>query len=120
MQSDAPVVYRGSDFERCPLTNAPNTRLMQMYGGVAFSHRVAEQNVVSVTRSTKQRLTSITLGSKLQNTSVLNIGWCISSRSEHKREGMQLLQYLYTDREAADLCCTAWRVWTTAAWMLTM
>lgn len=38
-----------------PLTNAPNTRLMQMYGGVAFSHRVAEQNVVSVTRSTKQR-----------------------------------------------------------------
>jgi putative aldouronate transport system substrate-binding protein len=86
-----------------PLTNAPNTRLMQMYGGVAFSHRVAEQNVVSVTRSTKQRLTSITLGSKLQNTSVLNIGWCISSRSEHKREGMQLLQYLYTDREAADL-----------------
>ena len=86
-----------------PLINAPNTRLMQMYGGVAFSHRVAEQNVVSVTRSTKQRLTSITLGSKLQNTSVLNIGWCISSRSEHKREGMQLLQYLYTDREAADL-----------------
>lgn len=45
-----------------PLTNAPNTRLMQMYGGVAFSHRVAEQNVVSVTRSTKQCLTSITLG----------------------------------------------------------
>lgn len=86
-----------------PLTNAPNTRLMQMYDGFAFSHRVAEQNVVSVTRSTKQRLTSITLGSKLQNTSVLNIGWCISSRSEHKREGMQLLQYLYTDREAADL-----------------
>ena len=86
-----------------PLINAPNTRLMQMYDGFAFSHRVAEQNVVSVTRSTKQRLTSITLGSKLQNTSVLNIGWCISSRSEHKREGMQLLQYLYTDREAADL-----------------
>lgn len=43
------------------------------------------------------------LGVLLQNTSVLNIGWCISSRSEHKREGMQLLQYLYTDREAADL-----------------
>ena len=86
-----------------PLTDAPNTRLMQMYGGFAFSHRIAEQNVVSVTRSTRQQLTTIALGSKLQNTSILNIGWCISARSEHKYEGMQLLQYLYTDREAADL-----------------
>lgn len=86
-----------------PLTNVPNTRLMQMYDGFAFSHRIAEQNVVSVTRSTRQQLTAIALGSKLKNTSVLNIGWCISARSEHKYEGMQLLQYLYTDREAADL-----------------
>lgn len=86
-----------------PLTDVPNTRLMVTYGGLAFSHRVAEQNVVSVTRSSKQHLTSIALGSRLRNTSILNIGWCISARSEHKREGMQLLQYLYTDREAADL-----------------
>lgn len=86
-----------------PLINVPNTRLMQMYDGIAFSHRIAEQNVVSVTRSTRQELTPVALSSKLCNTSILNIGWCISARSEHKREGVQLLQYLYTNRTAADL-----------------
>ncbi|MFR8706524.1 MAG: hypothetical protein ACLVFC_07045 [Subdoligranulum sp.] len=50
-----------------------------------------------------------------KNTSVLNDGAAyFSQRTQARRLLMAAGQYLHTDREAADLCCTAWRAWTTA------
>ncbi len=88
-----------------PLTNIPNTRALALYDGFSLSQRVSRRNIISVNRSSGVPLETIVLGPRIQNTATLNICWCINAQSstQDQRRALQLLEFLYTDHEAADL-----------------
>lgn len=91
--------------ENAPLTNIPAARTLRLYNGFSFAQRGATRNIVSINRSVGMALDSVSLTPSVQNTSALNIGWCVNAKSseEDQRRALQLLEYLYTDKEAADL-----------------
>lgn len=91
--------------ENAPLTNIPAARALRLYNGFGFAQRGVTRNIISINRSVGIELDTISLTSFVQNTSALNIGWCINAKSseEDQQRALQLLEYLYTDKEAADL-----------------
>lgn len=95
----------GLILNNAPLTNIPSARALRLYSGFAFAQRGGNRNIVSINRSVGMELDTITLTSLVQNTSALNVGWCVNAKSdeEDQRRALQLLEYLYTDQEAADL-----------------
>lgn len=77
---------------------------MNLYNGFGFFVKLNEANLLSSIRDTELELTPIILGDTIANSSSVNLGWCISASCEYKQEAMALLELLYTNQAAADLC----------------
>lgn len=82
--------------------SAPN--MLLAYNGFGYFVNLNNSNFVSAVQGTEQNMVYFKLGEPIANTSSVNIGWCINSNSKHKEEAMQLLELLYTNQAASDIC----------------
>lgn len=80
------------------------SRMMQLHNGFGFFVKLNEDNLISNIASTGISLSPIALGETIANSSSVTLGWCIASSCKYKQQAMELLELLYTDQEAADLC----------------
>lgn len=86
------------------LTDDAASRMMKLYNGFGFFPRVSDNNISSNTRSFGEELVPFVMGEPIANSSSVNLGWCVAAGSGHKREAMRMIELLYIDQEAADLC----------------
>ncbi|SBW02129.1 putative Tat pathway signal sequence domain protein [uncultured Eubacteriales bacterium] len=86
------------------MTGEAASRMVKLYNGFGFFIRLSDNNIVSNTRSVGQEMVAFELGGPIANSSSVNLGWCVSPTSQYKQQAMQLLELLYTNQEAADLC----------------
>lgn len=94
----------GLILEDASLTDDAAPRMMKLCNGFGFFPRLSDNNIVSNTRSYGEELVGFELGDPIANSSSVNLGWCVASTSRYKQEAIRLVELLYTDQQAADLC----------------
>lgn len=77
---------------------------MKLYNGFGFFANINTERLASRICAYGNDLTIFTLSPSIANSSSVNSGWCISAGTPYKKEAIQLLELLYTDKEACDLC----------------
>jgi len=94
----------GLILENASLTDDAAPRMMKLCNGFGFFPRLSDNNIMSNTRSYGEELVAFVLGDPIANSSSVNLGWCVASTSRYKQEALRLIELLYIDQEAADLC----------------
>ncbi|MDD3429499.1 MAG: ABC transporter substrate-binding protein [Oscillospiraceae bacterium] len=85
-------------------TDEAAARMMNLYNGFGFFTRISDNNISASIRSVGQELVPFVLSEPIANSSSVNLGWCVSPTSQYKQQALQLLELLYTEQAAADLC----------------
>lgn len=95
---------KGLILKGASMTGEAASRMVRLYNGFGFFLRMNDNNMISNTRSVGQEMVAFELSGPMANSSSVNLGWCVSPTSQYKQQAMQLLELLYSNQEAADLC----------------
>lgn len=84
--------------------NEPRNVLMTAFNGFGYFAKINVHAARNGFVLEGFELENIQLSLPYVNTSVIGIYWCVSSLSDKADEAMKLIELLYTDRDAADIC----------------